>query len=1257
MAPLTLLSTAVCLLLALAATSVAWPGNPLGLKRDVRWPLFGLSGLSCVDSVGPLGEHYRFASVLGHTSDSPRLLWLIWLGCFLCLLILGRRKPGPNEIETRYRSLFESSPVSLWEEDFSDIKRYIDGLKAEGVSDFREYFAQHPDAVRRCASMLKVLEVNQATLSLLRVSGKQQLLDSLDSIFTEESWDAFRGELIALAEGHTRFETISLLRTLNGDLVITELRLSVAAGHEKTWDRVFLSAVDITQQVETEQALRDSEKKYRDLADNALVGIYIGQNHAIKFCNYGFAKLFGYQSTQDLLDRHFSELVAPESWETVDNYVKLREAGILHAAHCEFRAIKADGSPLDVEFVGSLTTYQGKPAVHGMVIDITERKRAERLLRALNQTARAVDKALTPNEVFVAVAEELRRLGIWCVIFVADENGSRLSPQYLNFATDAIEAVEKLVGVEREGFSFPISKVDLYRKVVWERKTVFIDDVEEPLWQLLPRFTKHFAKHIIRMLKMTKAIAAPFVVEDKVIGALYVQANDLAEDGTSLVTAFAYQVASAWRKAQLFEQAQQEIAERKRIEEEIRQHGHELALLNRIISTSAITTEAKALLETACRELLQFFGVPHGLVTLLDRDQGKLGTIAESCGDGWDAISKPSTKVWDELLFIYLSGLKEPIVVSDVHQATATLSADPVAEQMEAALYNDVRLSALLKKRGIRSLLSLPLTVEGNVVGNLILESDIAQAFAGKDVNLAISATEQVAGALARIWLDENHRRLSIAIEQAIESVMVTDAQQDIVYVNPAFERLTGYRKAEIIGQNVRVLSSDKHGEDFYEGLRANTSAGKIWHGRIVSKSKQGTLFTVDAVVTPVTDENGLIVSYVHLLHDVTRELKLEEQYYQAQKMEAIGLLAGGVAHDFNNLLTAISGFAEMLHFSLPPSDPARDWAEKILEASQRAADLTRQLLAFSRKQMIQAKVLNLNDVVKGMEKMLRRIIGEDINLQTILEPGLWSVEADPTQMEQVLLNLVVNARDAMPNGGDLTVETANVVLDEEYVATHLEAKAGEHVRLTVIDTGIGMSQEVKSRIFEPFFTTKEVGKGTGLGLATAYGIVQQHGGHIWVYSEEGMGSVFRLYLPRVRKAAPALQKLPPVMTDLPRGTETVLLVEDAMAVQELAAIVLKNQGFTVLIASSGQEALRLAEEYQGEIHLLFTDLVMPGMNGKELADTLTEMRPKLKVLFTSGYADRTLARHSVSEKQIAFIEKPFSPHALVRKVREVLDA
>jgi len=1245
------------LLALLIALLIGLLGNQRRLTRAGRWLLFGILGLAFLNSLGSVLQHFVTLKALAFTTEFARLFTPILWGCFFYSQMQERPSQDRDEAGLRDRSLFEDFPISLWEEDFSEIKNYIDNLRAKGLSDFREYFTQHPDAVRHCASIAKVLDVNQATLSLLNVSSKEELLRSLDAIFSQESWDAFREELIALAEGSTEFETISLLRSANGELLVTELRVFLAAGYEKTWRRVFVSALDITQQVQAEQALRESEKKFRELIDSSLAGIYITQNNIIKFCNCGLAKLFGYQSPEEMIGKDVRELVAPENWEQVANYVKLEESGILQVARYEFQAVKADGTMFDVEAVDGRTLYQGKPAIHGMMIEITEHKRAGRLLKALNQTAQAVDGTFAPNEIFAVVAEELRKLGVLCAIFLTDETHSRLSPQYLSFEPGAIEAVERLVGVKWSNFSFPIAKVDLYRKVVWERKTVFLDDIEAPLWQLLPRFTKHFAGQILRILKMTKAIAAPFIVEDKVIGVLYVQSNNLVEEDTPLVTAFAHQIASAWRKAQLLEQAQQEITERKRVEEGIRQHSRELALLNRIISASAVTSDTKALLDTACRELLQFFEVSHVLATLLNRDQEKLAVVAEFCADDWSVSSKPDMQMWNELLFIYLSGLKEPVIISDAQQNIPAPLHGSMARQARTPSYQKISLPSLLKERGVQSLFSLPFIVEGNVVGNLILESDNPRAFLGKNVNLAVSALEQVSGALARIWLDEDRRRLSTAIEEAMESVMVTDAERDILYVNPAFERLTGYRRTEIIGQNVRVLNSGKHDEDFYEGLRATISAGEIWHGRMVNKSKEGTLFTVDSVITPVKDESGRIVNYVELLHDVTRELKLEEQYHQAQKMEAIGLLAGGIAHDFNNILTAISGFAEMLRFRLSPQDPAQDWVERILEASQRAADLIRQLLTFSRRQIIQPKVLNLNGVVTGMEKMLRRIIAEDINFKTVLEAELWPVEVDPVQMEQVLLNLVVNARDAMPDGGDLTIETANVVLDEEYVANHLEAKPGDHVRLTVRDTGIGMSEEVKSHIFEPFFTTKEVGKGTGLGLAAVYGIVQQHRGHVWVYSEEGMGSVFRIYLPRVKQSPSGPSALPSETADLPRGKETILLVEDAIAVQELATIVLRNQGFTVLIATNGQEAIRLAEEYEGEIHLLFTDVIMPGMNGKDLAHKLAEIKPGLKVLFTSGYADSTLVRHSVLEKQTSFIEKPFSPHELVRKVREVLDS
>jgi CheY-like chemotaxis protein len=371
--------------------------------------------------------------------------------------------------------------------------------------------------------------------------------------------------------------------------------------------------------------------------------------------------------------------------------------------------------------------------------------------------------------------------------------------------------------------------------------------------------------------------------------------------------------------------------------------------------------------------------------------------------------------------------------------------------------------------------------------------------------------------------------------------------------------------------------------------------------------------------------------------------------------MEAVGRLAGGVAHDFNNLLTVITGFCELLLRTHDLDDPSRALVEEILRSGERAATLTRQLLAFSRKQMLLPQVISFNAVVADMEKMLRRVIGEDIDLVSVPGPDLGYVLADKGQLAQVILNLVVNARDAMPRGGKLTLETANVYFDEAYAATHPEVRPGAHVMLAVSDTGCGMTEEVRAHVFEPFFTTKEPGKGTGLGLATVFGIVKQSGGHITVYTEVGVGTTFKLYLPlvgeRSRKVQPEI-----AVRELPQGTETILLVEDADPVRALAREVLQRSGYTILEARHGLEALVVAEQFKGKIDLLVTDVVMPQMGGPELAKLLRDARPGTKVLYLSGYTDDAVFRHGLLEGETAFVQKPFAMAVLARKVREVLD-
>jgi PAS domain S-box-containing protein len=471
--------------------------------------------------------------------------------------------------------------------------------------------------------------------------------------------------------------------------------------------------------------------------------------------------------------------------------------------------------------------------------------------------------------------------------------------------------------------------------------------------------------------------------------------------------------------------------------------------------------------------------------------------------------------------------------------------------------------------------------------------------------------------------------------------------------VNEAFLRTMGYSREEVIGHTSREINYWGDPEKREEFLRQLRERSKVRDFEINFRTKSG--MTRSGLLSAETIELDGEQCLLAVTQDITERKELEKQFLQAQKMEAIGKLAGGVAHDFNNLLTVINGYSDMLLSQLQADDPNAGYASEIKKAGDRAAALTRQLLAFSRRQVLMPQVLDLNTIIANMDKMLLRLIGEDVDL--IATPGkdLGSVKADPGQVEQIILNLAVNARDAMPEGGKLTVETANVELDEFYAAKHVAAKAGPHVMLAVSDTGTGMDAETQKRIFEPFFTTKGPGKGTGLGLSTVYGIVKQSEGHIWVYSEPGMGTTFKVYLPRV--------DLPVERTDLineeesaHKGAETVLIVEDEPSVRALVRTTLESKGYQILEATQGADALAIAKEHHGNIDLLLTDLVMPGISGRVLAEQMTALRPDIKVIYMSGYTDDAMVRHGGLSPGMAFMQKPFTPGVLSRKIREALD-
>jgi PAS domain S-box-containing protein len=502
----------------------------------------------------------------------------------------------------------------------------------------------------------------------------------------------------------------------------------------------------------------------------------------------------------------------------------------------------------------------------------------------------------------------------------------------------------------------------------------------------------------------------------------------------------------------------------------------------------------------------------------------------------------------------------------------------------------------------------------------------------------------------------EDRQRLATAIDQAAEAVVITNLRGDIQYVNPAFEKLSGYSRAEVLGRNPRILKSGRQDAVFYREMWQVLQSGRAWHGRFINRRKDGKEFTQDSTVSPVLDTNGETVSFVGVSRDVSIELRLESDLRQAQKMETIGRLAGGIAHDFNNILSVIIAYADVVMSSLKPDDPVRTDIGHIRQAGDRAAGLTKQLLAFSRQQMLEPEVLDLGRLVHHMGTMLGRLIGEDVELTLALAPGLGLIKADPRQLEQVLLNLVVNARDAMPRGGQLTISTADTFLDEAYTSQHPDVSPGRFILLAVTDSGTGMSEATRQRIFDPFFTTKEAGKGTGLGLATVYGIVKQSGGHIWVYSEEGRGTTFKIYLPRYEGSTPA-RVAPARRAPGKSSGETILVVEDEDAVRRIAERILTAAGYIVLTAANGVEAITVLERHGRVVDLLLTDVVMPIMNGRDLAHKVAELCPDARILFMSGYTDDAIVDHGVLEPGVQFIEKPFNVLGLQLKVREVLDA
>jgi len=1098
-------------------------------------------------------------------------------------------------------------------------------------------------------------------------------------------------------------------QVLNGEATQFSLEYSICSGRAEQWYLIHVTAFsgdsrgvvisqsEITTRRITEAALRESEDRYRTLLNRIPVPLFVYDCETLEYLavNDAAVSVYGY-TRQEFLRMRVTDIRPPEDVPVLLD--ALSRWANQDGPRGVWRHKKKDGTIIQVEITAHLFELEKRPACIILAADVTARRRSEADLRHKTDLLRAVADG-TPDAIFVKDQQgryllfnpaAARFVGKNVEAVLGKDDTELFDPEGARLVMERDRRVMELNRVETQeeqltaagvtrtylatkgpyrdshgqvigvmGVSRDITETkqaeealrlsearfrgfmdhspaaawicDLNGQILYTSETYrrmfqlpLGDIVGCNLFELFPAdLATIYLENIREVFRTNQVVSAyePAVRFDGTPGKFLVYKFPLPHpDGQSVVGGVALDVTDQSRADGL-------LSIQKKVLEQVIADAPLTAILDEIclgieavsegmICSILLTNEAGTRLTKGAAPSLpsEYSNAIDGIV---------IGPTVGSCG----------TAAYRRTM----------VVVSNIAQ-------DP--------LWDGYR--QLILPYGFNSCWSIPvLSRDGKVLATFAAYYRESRAPRSEELELIQAAARLVALAVERRRAEDELRLRDRAIRAATQGILITDPNRHdnpIIFASHGFERLTGYSEAEVKGLNCRVLQGEDTDPSAIEQLRAAIATESACSLELLNYRKDRTPFWNELSISPVRDNQGKLTHFVGVLADVTARRRLEEQFRQSQKMEAFGQLAGGVAHDFNNLLTVIIGYSDILLESLDREAVEHNLVAEILNAGERAASLTRQLLAFSRKQVLQPIDLDLNSVTLSMEKMLGRLISENIQLTTVLEPNLASVRADPGQVEQVILNLVVNARDAMPNGGRVIIETRNVCLNETFVKTRTEMQPGNYVLLTVRDTGEGIPEEIQSRIFEPFFTTKGVGKGTGLGLATVHGILRQSGGFIEVESQVGVGTAFHIYLPRAEKiergVTPALG-----MQTIPRGSETVLLVEDEPGVRSLVCRVLRGCGYQVIEASNGITALDLITSHSGPIHLLITDVVMPGMGGWQVAEAIRNVNPIVDVLFISGYTGDDVVRHGVQDDGANFLQKPFSSAALAAKVREILDA
>jgi len=1175
------------------------------------------------------------------------------------------------ENAAHYQTLFENSPIPLWEEDCSELVKHFQQLRATGVTDIAAYLNENPEKVFECVQLINVQDMNQAALQLHNAASKETIKHAFSALTTKTSVDGIKAILISIAEKKPLQNFETEIETADGKKKNALISWNTVPGYEETLKRVFLSSIDITPLSQAQSALEEQDRFLNNVFDSIQDGISILDtnlnilrvNKCMEKRHAQHAPIVGKKCYEVYRDRMETCTKCPT--------IEVIETGQPHSTVMQVphhRNGKKEISWVDFRVFPIKSTDGTVTGAIEYIRDITLQKHIEKQHR------------ISEERLNLAVLGA--GVGLWDWNFKTDE--VIINERWANILGYALDEIFSMSNKFRMSLIHPEDRPN-------------VDDI------LKSHFMARSNQYECEIRMKHKSGLWVWVLERGKVMEWDKKNNPSRMAGTLLDISMRKLTEEALRKNEHFLQTIADstpsflyiydLIERcnywvnpahqqtfKKI------FKHDTSALNFDDITERIHPDDRKQLFT-CFPSLQ--NKPDGAIyeleyRMIDDDgnyhwfdekvsvfeRNENGEIIKIIGTGIDISARKHAEnalqeSQEKLLSILhnsplqiwaFDGQEYRFLSEEWYRYTgqkrtphpgidAWLSVVPNEDMSKAG---EIWQKAWIEKSAhdnhfrLRNASGQYRSFQCHAVP-IFDKAGKFQYFIGYNVDIT-----------KRLIAEDALRKFSKVVEQSPSSVIITDLNGDIEYVNPIFTQLTGYSPEEVMGKNPRILKSGELSNEVYKNLWKTVSAGGTWKGEFHNKKKNGELFWEEASICPLFDENGYITHYFSVKQDITNKKKIEDQLRQSQKMEAIGQLAGGVAHDFNNILTVILANSEIGLSRLQDDSAIRDNIQQVKKAANRAAALTRQLLAFSRKQILEPKVLDLNELIGNLQKMLVRLIGEDISLVTQYFPDLKQIKADPGQIEQVIVNLVVNARDAMPAGGSLIIETTDIPADDAFFKQHSSLENGEYVLMTITDTGMGMDKVTLKRIFEPFFTTKVQSKGTGLGLATVYGIIRQSGGAIDVYSEPNMGTAFKVYLPAVNEVCHTEHDVEEEHEDL-SGTGTILLVEDESFIREVISKGLTALGYMVFEAANGHEALEISEKYEHPIDLLLTDVVMPKMSGKELSEKITAVRPDIKVIYMSGYTDTAIVNHGVLEEGTLFIQKPFTVPTLAKFIRDVL--